>query len=369
MKSLTHTYPTQDSSITIHGFMAYLLEMGEEWDIRREEEDIVRYHNLLYKRTNQTTALRQELFYWIELAENELLTSLPDYEALIEEGFHYLHWLVLEHVRPLNDIDKLNTKMFLHINEESYLYKVDDALCLFDKGEIVFDQVLLRGLPAQLLTYAACTTIEQLLSSKYIDDPHEWACTILEWIDDTPGIRLTNISFDIKDVYALYDVYLSDRKTTWDEDNKRFYTSGEPRKRNFMKHLLDQAKQDNNIAISCLENILTPKQLQSYSRKLKDWEQYVIDHTPHDKKPSSSNLSKFLTKFGKQTPRYQITRRLQAAATQEKNPTAQLAKEVKKMQAEKIIIADLHPLTEFIAIINQLFGTNIKYDSFAKRMK
>ena len=131
---------------------------------------------------------------------------------------------------------------------------------------------------------------------------------------------------------------------------------------------MGQSREEIALAIQCLEPYLMPTQLQAYSRYLHDWEQYIIDRSQTKEKQPKTDLGRFLTPFGKRTPRWQITRSLQVAATHPKTPAAHLAKEVKQLQARHILISDLHPMTEFIATINLLFGTHIKVDSFAKRM-
>ena len=352
----------------LHGFIAYLLSLEQQWDPRCSLADMQDYHQSQYARMNPKDALLQELCWWMEAEEHLCLHNLPHRVELLEEGTQYLHWRVQEWLKPQADIDKLNTDMEIYIDMDRYLYKVGDALCLFENGEIRFDQILLRGLPAKLLTYAACTTIEQQLSSPYIIDAYEWVDTMIGWIQSTPQIMLHNLKFDIPDVYALYDTYLADTKSFWDANNRRFYSLNQPRQRGFMGQLLENTREDIALAIQCLKPYLTPTQLQAYSRYLHDWEQYIIDRNQTQDKQPKTDLSRFLTPFGKRTPRWQITRPLQEAATHPKTPAAHLAKEVKRLQAKRILIADLHPMTEFIATINLLFGTHIKTDSFAKRM-
>lgn len=352
----------------IHGFIAYLLSLEQQWDPRCSQADMQDYHLSNYTRMNPRDALLQELSWWIEAEQNPDLHCLPQRTALLEEGVQYLHWRAQELIKPYVDIDKLNTDMEIFVDMDRYLYKVDDTLCLFENGEIRFDQILLRGLPAKLLTYAACTTIEQQLSSPYISDSLEWVDSMIGWIQSIPQIMLQNLKFDIPDVYALYDAYLSDSKATWDANNRRFYSLNQPRKRGFLRQLLDESRQEIAFALQCLEPYLTPTQWQAYSRYLHDWEQYIIDHSQTRDKQPKADLGRFLTPFGKRTPRWQITRPLHVAATHPKTPAAHLAKEVKRLQAKRILIADLHPMTEFIAAINLLFGTHIKTDSFAKRM-
>ena len=352
----------------LHGFIAYLLSLEQQWDPRCSQADMQDYHQANYARMNPMDALQQELSWWMEAEDDDALQGLPHRVELLEEGVEYLRWRVQELVRPQADIDKLNTDMEIHIDMDRYLYKVGDALCLFENEEIRFDQILLRGLPAKLLTYAACTTIEQQLSHPDIMDAYEWVDTMFGWIQSTPQIMLRNLKFDIPDVYALYDTYLADTKAVWDANNRRFYALNQPRQRGFMGQLLEDSREDIALAIQSLEPYLTPTQLQAYSRYLHDWEQYIIDRSQPREKQPKTDLSLFLTPFGKRTPRWQITRPLQVAATHPKTPAAHLAKEVKQLQARLILISDLHPMTEFIATINLLFGTHIKVDSFAKRM-
>ena len=358
----------QISETPIHGFVAYLLAQEEQWDPRCSLADMHDYHLANYARMNPMDALVQELCWWIEAEEHPMLYSLPHRAELLDEGVRYLHWRVQEVVKPQTDIDKLNTNMEIFIDMEHYLYKVDDALCLFENGEIQYERILLHGLPAKLLTYAACTTIEQQLSCSYIIDTYEWVDTMIGWVQSTPQIMLHNLKFNIPDVYALYDTYLSDAKAVWDANNRRFYSLNQPRQRGFMGQLLKESREEIALAIQCLEPYLMPTQLQAYSRYLHDWEQYIIDRSQTKEKQPKTDLGRFLTPFGKRTPRWQITRSLQVAATHPKTPAAHLAKEVKRLQDKRILISDLHPMTEFIATINLLFGTHIKVDSFAKRM-
>ena len=354
--------------MAIHGFIAYLLAQEEQWDPRCSQADMQEYHQAQYARMNPMDALMQELCWWIEAEEHPALHSSPHRSALLEEGVEYLQWRVHELVQPQADIDKLNTNMAIYIDQDRYLYKMDNTLALFENDKIQYEQILLGGLPAKLLTYAACTTIEQQLSIPYFTDAYEWVDTMIGWIQPTPQIALRNLRFNLPDVYALYDTYLSDRKATWDADNRRFYSPNQTRQRSFIKQLLEESREEMASAIQSLKPYLTPTQLQAYSRYLRDWEQYILDRSQTRAKQPKTDFGRFLTPFGKRTPRWQITRPLQVAATHPKTPAAHLAKEVKHLQARHILISDLHPLTEFIATINLLFGTHIKADSFAKRL-
>ena len=356
------------SGKAINGFIAYLLSLEQQWDPRCSQADMQDYHQANYARMNPMDALLQELIWWMEAEEHPSLHSLPHRIAMLEEGVQYLHWRVQELVEPHADIDKLNTNMQILIDLDRYLYKEDDTLCLFENGEIRYEQILLQGLPAKLLTYAACTTIEQQLSSPYIIDAYQWVDTMIGWIQPTPQIMLNNLKFDIPDVYALYDTYLADAKAVWDADNRRYYQQNQPRQRGFLKQLLQESREEIAFAIECLGPYLTPTQLHAYSKYLQGWELYIIDRSQTKEKQPKTDLGRFLTPFGKRTPRWQITRLLQVAATHPKTPAAHLAKEVKQLQARRIIISDLHPMTEFIATINLLFGTHIKTNSFAKRL-
>ena len=263
------------------------------------------YHQSQYARMNPMDALLQELVWWMEAAEHPSLHNFPHRIELLEEGAQYLHWRVQELVKPQGDIDKLNTDMEIFVDMDCYLYKVDNMLCLFENGEIRHDQILLRGLPAKLLTYAACSTIEKQLSSPYIHDAYEWVDTMIGWIQSTPQIALHNLKFDIPDVYALYDTYLSDAKAVWDADNRRFYQQNHPRQRGFLKLLLEESREEIAFALQCLEPYLNPTQLLAYSRYLHDWEQYIIDRSQTREKQPKTDLSRFLTPFGKRTPRWQ----------------------------------------------------------------
>ena len=57
------------------------------------------------------------------------------------------------------------------------------------------------------------------------------------------------------------------------------------------------------------------------------------------------------------------------AATHPTKPAVELARVVRRLQSQRALVADLRPLTRFIATINKTFGTKIKYDSFSKHFR
>lgn len=362
----TFIYHINQEEIPIHGFIASLLLQGEQWDYCAVEADMNDYHAAQYARIDQTVALQRELCWWADIENDPRLLSLPQRAILLAEGIAYLFWRVQEQVLPRADIDKLNTTMTIRIDSEQYLIKHGDDLCLSTNTDIFPEKVFLHGFTAQLLTYAACTTIENQLSQQDINNPQQWVDTMIGWVDFTPQIFLRNIQFDIPDVYALYDTYLANAKAQWQADNRKRYTTRQPLQRAFLKRLLNESQEFRKKALTDLFPYLTDVQMQRYTHYLCEWETYITNQIKTDDKTPKNNLNNFLTDFGKKIPRYQITRRLDNAAKQPHHPTAHLVKEVKKMQEQHILIADLHPMTEFVALLNLLLGIQIKYDSFVK---
>ena len=73
MQDLTYIYHTPTEDVTITGFIAYLLQQGDAWDMRCLEADAREYHALQYTRMHPTIALKQELQWWLDCALDEWL--------------------------------------------------------------------------------------------------------------------------------------------------------------------------------------------------------------------------------------------------------------------------------------------------------
>ena len=355
-------------SIPIHGFIASLLLQGEEWDIRCVESDARDYHQQYYSRMDAKSALAQEIDWWWHFYEDEHLLSVPRREDLLSAGVYYLLWQAQDLFLPMEEADKLTTDMAIYLNDDHYLYKVNDFLALFPRdGEPNLD-FLLHGFAAQLLTYAASCSMEHMLTHPEEYDPILIARMIADWLQSTPTIWMDNILFDIPDVYLLYASYVDTQKTQWDADNKRRYQSQQPQVRYFMTHLLEQLRADANDAIAKLTPYLSPKQLTAYQRYLAECQQYIIDQTQTRRKPQDDSFDQFFCEGVSPYYKRKALERIRMALMQE-NPTAMLALEVKRLRDEKILLKTFHSYRRFVDILNPMFNVAIKADSLSMHFR
>jgi hypothetical protein len=367
MTDMTYIYPAAPN-ISIHGFIAYLLHKAEAWDIRCLESDAREYHASQYSRMHPIIVLRQELHWWADFVEEQMLGSLPQREEFAQAGLAYLHWLVHEQLPTLSDSHKLSTEMVIHLDDGHYLYKTADALGLFaHAGEAPI--LVVQGFPAQLITYAACTTIDTLIQQTKISDPITWVSSMIDWLHTPAEIMLERIEFDIPNVYQLYTTYLADAKVRWEEGNLKRYQSGKPQLRYFMTRLLKLTQEESRLAIKELSCYLSDRQREAFMRYLAECQQFIIDHTVTKKQPRSMHLKQFYVPRSERYPRNIANRRMREAATDPVNPAAALAKVVQHLQDKKIIKSDIRPHTHFITVINKTFGCSIKADSFSKHFR
>ena len=365
---ITYTYHYTDQSIPIHGFIASLLLQGEEWDIRCVESDARDYHQQYYSRMDAKSSLAQEIDWWWHFYEDEHLLSVPRREDLLSAGVYYLLWQAQDLFLPMEEADKLTTDMAIYLNDDHYLYKVNDFLALFLRdGEPNLD-FLLHGFAAQLLTYAASCSMEHMLTHPEEYDPILIARMIADWLQSTPTIWMDNILFDIPDVYLLYASYVDTQKTQWNADNKRRYQSQQPQVRYFMTHLLEQLRADANDAIAKLTPYLSPKQLTAYQRYLAECQQYIIDQTQTRRKPQDDSFDQFFCEGVSPYYKRKALERIRMALMQE-NPTAMLALEVKRLRDEKILLKTFHSYRRFVDILNPMFNVAIKADSLSKHFR
>ena len=367
MQDITYTYHTSHADVTICGFIASLLLQGDQWDIRQLEADIRDYHHQQYERIHPIIALRQELQWWYDFVDDELLYDFPLRDELANAGLIYLHAQAKQHLTPLSDADKLATEMEIYIDDTHYFYKLDDALALFEQGSGAAPTMLLKGFPAQLLTYAACTTMDTYIRQDYIADPVTWVDNMIGWLQSPAAITVQHLQFDLPDVYSLYESYVVDARARREAENRKRYESGEPQKRYFMTHLLQQTQEDCQEAQQALSAILNPMQYAALLRYMAQVQQYIRDHTQTKRKVRSDKLSQYYT-ISSKYPHHMITRRLHEAAMHPTEPAAALAKVVKQLQAKKRL-GDIRPHSHFIAVVNKTFATSIKQDSFSKHFR
>lgn len=368
MQDLTYTYHTPTEDITITGFIAYLLQQGDAWDMRCLEADAREYHAQQYARMHPTIALRQELQWWLDVVDDERLDMLSAYDELLHAGLLYLQWRVHEQLSPLSDSEMLDVEMIIRIDEQHGIYKLDESLGLFDhcsKTPLHF----IHGFPAQLLTYAACTTMDAYIRQTDIVDPIAWVDSMAKWLESPSIVMLQHIQFDIPNVYKLYDAFLAGAKAQWESDNLRRYQSGMPQVRYFLTRLLERTQCEADEAIRNLLPYLSVEQQVAFERYLADCLQYIRDQIKTKRKERSDELSQYYNKRVAGKSRHLITRRLHEAATHPTTPAAELARVVKRLQSQRVLVADLRPLTHFIEVVNKAFTTDIKYDSFSKHFR
>ena len=368
MQDLTYTYHTPTEDITITGFIAYLLQQGDAWDIRCLEADARDYHAQQYARMHPTVALQQELQWWLDVVDNERLDTLPNRDELLESGLTYLQWRVHEQITPLSDSEMLNTDMTIRVDEHHAIYKLDESLGVYEYST-ESPLIVIHGFPAQLLTYAACITMDDYIRHLDIADPIAWVDSMIGWLESPSAIMLAHIQFAIPDVYKLYDAYLTAAKNQWEEDNRRRYQSGKPQTRYFMTRLLEQTQRECEEAASDLSAYLSESQHAAYLNYLAECQQYICDRITTKRKERSDELSQYYNKKVTGKSRHLITRRLHEAAMHPTTPAAELARVVKRLQSQRALVADLRPLTHFIDVVNKAFTTDIKYDSFSKHFR
>ena len=362
------TYPTQNEEITIAGFIAFLLLQGQEWDYRCMEADIHDYHQQRYARMDAREALIQEIHWWIDAYETPFVQTHPEKEYLLSEGVYYLFDCARHLLTPDSDTDKLTTNMAIFLNDECYLYKLNDDLAFFHEKSGPDFTTLIHGFPAQLLTYAACTTIDAMTEEQGLDDPLKWVDMMRKWLQSPSSIDLSHIRFDIPNVYALYASYLEEEKRKWEADSQKHYQPSSPQLRTFMASLRQQVSEEVVHALEILSPYLSDKQCKVYEHYLTECQQYLADHSQSRSKGRSLSLTQY---WCPETPDYihQAAIRKLKAAVKQAHPAAALAIAVKKLQRDGILKSDLRPLTHFIDVINKVCGSDVNYDSFSKHFR
>ena len=365
---VTYIYSSPTGDIEISGFIAFLLHQGDAWDIRCVKSDMNDYHQQYYARMDAKEALVQELFCWVDFALDERLECLPSYEDLAKAGIAYLYSQWLQIWQPLTDEQKLSTAMAIYLDEQNYLYKVEDSLVLFRCSQPDY-KVLIHGFPAQLLTYAACTTIESMIEKQCVDDMVQWADMMLGWLRPEPAIMIDQIKMDIPDVYRLYEAYMANEQAKWDAANRRRYAVDQPKVRYFMKTLLQQTREECTEALATLSQYLSSKQQEAFARYMDECLRYISDHTSTRRKARSDKMEQYfcddITNYRKQS----ALRALKQAVLEEHNAAAALALVVKRLQRDGVLQVEIRPLTQFIEIVNTTFGSTIKYDTFSKHFR
>ena len=368
MLDLTFTYHTASEDIIITGFIAYLLQLGGEWDMRCLEADARDYHTQQYARMHPTIALQQELQWWLEFADDERLDGISQREELLGAGLTYLQWRVHEQITPLSDSDKLNIEMVIRLDEQHELYKVGDALGLFDE-QAQAPLLLIHGFPAQLLTYAAATTIDTFILQEDIANPMEWVDGLLGWLQSPSAMLMSHVQFAIPDVYRLYETYLATAQAQWEVGNRRRYQSGLPQTRYFMPKLLEQTRMECEEAARSLSEYLSVEQSAGFVRYMTECQQFIQDRVKTKREERSDELCQYYTAKAVGKSRHLITRRLHEAAMHPTTPAAELARVVQQMIDQKVLVADIRPHTHFIRVINKAFATDINHDSFSKHFR
>ena len=364
----TYTYHTTDYSIPIHGYIASLLLQGEEWDVRCAESDVYDYHQAHYARMDAKSALEQELDWWWQFYHDDRLKDIPLRADLLSEGLYYILWQAQVVLLPREEADKLATNIAIYIDKDSYLYKVNDFLALFPREGEPNLEVLLHGFAAQMLSYAACCSMEHMLNHPNDYDPIRMAKMISDWLQSTPTLWLEDIPMIVPNVYRLYASYVEEEKAKWDEENLRRYLSEQPQVRYFMTQLLEQLQEDAQEAITHLTPYLSSKQLAAYQRYLTECQQYIIDQTQTRRKPQDDSFEQFFCEGVTEYYKEKALERIQKAVHQE-NPAAMLALEVKRLRDEKILLRTFHSYKRFVNIVNTLFNVAIKADSLSKHFR
>lgn len=369
MKDFEYTYQVDGQPRQVYGFVAWLLQKGDDWDIRCLAADMYDYQEQQYARMDQTIALLEELRWWYAFAQDPLTPQLPQYERLKNAGVDYLRWRVNDQVQPLSDSEKLSTKMAIYVDDTSFFYKFDEAMGLHQYGDDSMPDDLIAGFPAQLLSYAACSTMDACIRQEAVSDLFAWVDNIGGWLQSPRSILLHRVQFNIPDVHLLYATYLADAKATWEADNRKRYESGEPKTRYFMTNLLERTRQECRWAAEYLQPFLSEQQMTAMVRYMAECEQYIKDHITTKRQVRSMELHQYYVKKDKRFPPHLITRQLHEAATAPVNPAAKLAKVVLLLQERGQIIRDIRPHTHFIAVINKTFHTSLHHDSFSRHFR
>lgn len=365
---ITYTHIIHNEEITIFGFVAFLLQQGEDWDYRCMEADIRDYHQQQYARMDAREALIQEIQWWIDAYETSFIQDHFEKENLLSVGIYYLFDCARQLLTPDSDTDKLTTDMSILLDEEKYLYKINDDLVLCYKETGPDFTTLIHGFPAQLLTYAACTTIDTMTEVQGLDDPLKWVDMMSNWLQSPSAIDISHIRFDIPNVYALYASYLEIEKRKWERDNQKHYQPNTPQLRTFMASLRQQCQEEADIAIRLLSPFLTDKQRKAYERYLTECQQYLSDHSQSRSKGRSLSLTQY---WSPDTPDYiqQAAIRKLKAAVKHERPAAALAQTVRQLQQDGTLKNELRPLTHFVDAVNKVCSSNVKYDSFSKHFR
>ena len=369
MKDVEYTYQLNGQQVQIYGFVAWLLQKGDDWDIRCLAADMLDYQVQQYARMDLRVALLEELRWWYAFAQDPLTSQLPQYEELHNAGFAYLQWRVNQQVQPLSDSEKLSTSMAIYVDDTRCFYKFDEAMGLHQDGDDTLPDELISGFPAQLLSYAACSTMDACIRQEEIPDMFAWVDNIAGWLHSPRSILLHRLQFHIPDVHSLYATYLADAKAAWEADNRKRYESGKPKTRYFMTNLLERTQQECRWAAEYLQPFLSESQLGAMMRYMAECELYIKDHMTTKRQVRSMELRQYYVKRDKRFPTHLITRQLHEAATEPFNPAAKLAKVVKLLQKRGQIIQDIRPHTHFIAVINHTFHTSILHDSFSRHFR
>lgn len=365
MKEITYHYTAADGEITIRGFIAYLLGQGENWDIACVEADIKEYYALQYARMDAIEALRREVNYWWECYHDERLHEINEWERFLEEGATYLICQASEVLIPISDADKLTCDMAIYLDKDSHLYKLNDVLCFINKDADGTDEKIIFGFAAQLLTYAACSCVESVLSNPIGRDPLYLITLISNWLDSPSSIYLNDVDFALPNVYALYESFVAEEREKWESENKKRYRSGEPQTRYFMPNLYKRVRAEAEEAIELLTPYLSDKQLVAYKRYLAECQQYIQDHTQTRKKARSESLDQYFRKDIADYRKRMAIRLLKQAVSQ-KNPAKGLADWVQDMKNKRVLVEHIQPYTRFVAAVNKSCGTEIKADTLSK---
>lgn len=368
MKDITYIYTSHNQQATIYGFIAYLLLQGDAWDYRCAKADMQDYHHQQYARMDSREALIQELHFWLDACETELLYNHPEVDYLLSEGVNYLFDFARILLSPDTDTDKLTSSMSIYLDSENFLCKInDDLLPIPNDGK--FDATkLIHAFPAQLLTYAACTTIEAMMKSQELNDPLQWANIMLDWLQSPPRISMHHICFDIPNVYALYASYLEEEKRKWEARCNKIYLPHQPQYRTFMASLLQELQYEVENAIQILSPYLSEKQRVAYHRYLTECIQYLSDHSQTRSKGRSYSLDKYWCPNVEEYIKQASIRKIKYAVKSEQ-PAAALAHLAKRLQQDGVLISELRPLTHFVAAVNKVCNANIKHDSFSKHFR
>ena len=368
MNATTHTYSFNNQEATVYGFIASLLQQGDAWDYRCIEADMQDYHQQHYARMDSREALIQEIHWWIDAYQTELLHTHPEIKYLLSEGVYYLFDCARELLKPDSDTDKLTTDMAIFLDEDNHLFKMNEDLCLIPKHRQPDFDTLIHGFPAQLLTYAACTTIEDMMDNQELDDPLQWVNIILDWLESPPIIYLRHIRFDIPNVYSLYASFLEEEKRKWEVKNQKHYQSTLPQFRSHIASLIQETQYEAEQAVKILSPYMSEKQCRAYQRYLCECQQYLSDHSQTRSKGRSYSLDKYWCPNVEDYIKQASVRKIKSAVKSEQ-PAAALAHLAKRLQQDGVLISELRPLTHFVATVNRVCNANIKHDSFSKHFR